>query len=132
MSFVVFIRICAFGFFLFLIPFFSKNSNFRLRFFSMLSFAAVIWGQAQIKVCDVKLSVLNGGDLPDSIPARPSNKIIHQNPAICSSAKLVSWADISIPAAIKIIESCKAASLPEHEFKEALGGFSVILFKAIG
>ena len=88
--------------------------------------------QTQIRVYDDKISVWNDGQLPEGISldalkrthsSKPRNPIIAD---VCFKGGLIdSWGR----GTLKIIETCKAAELPEPELFERDGGFVVTLFK---
>jgi ATP-dependent DNA helicase RecG len=86
----------------------------------------------QIRVYDDKISIWNDGELPQGITleklkqhhsSRPRNLIIAD---VCFKGGLIdAWGS----GTVKIIETCKAAGLPEPELEERDGGFAVTLFK---
>ena len=86
----------------------------------------------QIRVYDDKFSVWNDGLLPEGISldalkrthaSKPRNPVIAD---VCFKGGLIdSWGR----GTIKIMDTCKAAGLPEPELKERDGGFVVTLFK---
>ena len=88
--------------------------------------------QTQIRVYDDKISVWNDGQLPEGISldalkrthsSKPRNPVIAD---VCFKGGLIdSWGR----GTLKIIETCKAAELPEPELTERDGGFVVTLFK---
>ncbi len=88
--------------------------------------------QTQIRVYDDKISVWNDGQLPEGISldalkrthsSKPRNPIIAD---VCFKGGLIdSWGR----GTLKIIETCKAAELPEPELTERDGGFVVTIFK---
>ena len=88
--------------------------------------------QTQIRVYDDKISVWNDGQLPEGISlealkrthsSKPRNPVIAD---VCFKGGLIdSWGR----GTLKIIDTCKAAELPEPELTERDGGFVVTLFK---
>ncbi len=86
----------------------------------------------QIRVYDDKISIWNDGELPQGVTleklkqhhsSRPRNLIIAD---VCFKGGLIdAWGS----GTVRIIETCKAAGLPEPELEERDGGFSVTLFK---
>ena len=88
--------------------------------------------QTQIRVYDDKISVWNDGQLPEGISldalkrthsSKPRNPVIAD---VCFKGGLIdSWGR----GTLKIIDTCKAAELPEPELFERDGGFVVTLFK---
>jgi ATP-dependent DNA helicase RecG len=88
--------------------------------------------QTQIRVYDDKISSWNDGMLPEGISleslkhshsSKPRNPIIAD---VCFKGGLIdTWGR----GTIKIIDTCKAAELPEPELTERDGGFLVTLFK---
>ncbi|NDP20419.1 MAG: transcriptional regulator [Paludibacter sp.] len=88
--------------------------------------------QTQIRVYDDKISSWNDGLLPEGISleslkrshsSKPRNPIIAD---VCFKGGLIdTWGR----GTIKIIDTCKAAELPEPELTERDGGFLVTLFK---
>ena len=86
----------------------------------------------QIRVYDDKFSVWNDGLLPEGISldalkrthaSKPRNPVIAD---VCFKGGLIdSWGR----GTIKIMDTCKAAGLPEPELKERDGGFVVTIFK---
>lgn len=86
----------------------------------------------QIRVYDNKISIWNEGTLPDGLTldalkrahsSRPRNPIIAD---VCFKGGLIdAWGR----GTIKIIDTCKQASLPEPKMKELDGGFIIMLFK---
>jgi ATP-dependent DNA helicase RecG len=88
----------------------------------------------QIRMHDNKFSIWNEGLLPQGLtleslrhhhPSRPRNPIIAD---ICFKAGYIdAWGR----GTLKIINSCREATLPEPEIKEQHGGITVSLFKDI-
>jgi len=86
----------------------------------------------QIRMYDDKFSVWNEGALPEGLtfealkrqhPSRPHNPIIAD---VCFKGGYIdTWGR----GTLKIIDSCKEASLPEPEMKAVDGGILVTLFK---
>lgn len=86
----------------------------------------------QIRMYDNKFSIWNEGTLPDGLtfeslrrqhPSRPRNPIIAD---VCFKGGYIeSWGS----GTLRIINSCREASLPEAEIKESDGGILVTLFK---
>ncbi|MBU2492390.1 MAG: putative DNA binding domain-containing protein [Bacteroidetes bacterium] len=86
----------------------------------------------QIRMYDDKFSIWNEGTLPEGLtfeslrrqhPSRPRNPIIAD---VCFKGGYIeSWGS----GTLRIINSCKEASLPEPEMKESDGGILVTLFK---
>jgi ATP-dependent DNA helicase RecG len=86
----------------------------------------------QMRVYDDKINIWNEGLLPEGISleslkrshsSRPRNPLIAD---VCFKGGLIdTWGR----GTIKIIETCKAAELPEPELIERDGGFLVTLFK---
>jgi ATP-dependent DNA helicase RecG len=86
----------------------------------------------QIRVYDEKISIWNDGELPQGVTleklkqhhsSRPRNLIIAD---VCFKGGLIdAWGS----GTVRIIETCKAAGLPEPELEERDGGFAVTLFK---
>jgi len=81
---------------------------------------------------DDKFSIWNEGTLPEGLtfeslrrqhPSRPHNPIIAD---VCFKGGYIeSWGS----GTLRIINSCKEASLPEPEMKESDGGILITLFK---
>lgn len=88
----------------------------------------------QIRVYNDKVSIWNAGFLPKGLtldalkrshPSRPRNPIIAD---VCFKGGYIdAWGR----GTIKIIDSCKAAKLPEPEMAEQDGGFLLTIFKDI-
>jgi ATP-dependent DNA helicase RecG len=86
----------------------------------------------QIRMYDDKFSIWNDGTLPEGLtfealrhqhPSRPHNPIIAD---VCFKGGFIeAWGS----GTLKIINSCKEASLPEPEMKADYGGILVTLFK---
>jgi ATP-dependent DNA helicase RecG len=86
----------------------------------------------QIRVYDDKISIWNDGELPQGVTleklkqhhsSRPRNLIIAD---VCFKGGLIdAWGS----GTVRIIETSKAAGLPEPELEERDGGFAVTLFK---
>jgi ATP-dependent DNA helicase RecG len=86
----------------------------------------------QIRVYDDKINIWNEGLLPEGISveslrhshsSRPRNPLVAD---VCFKGGLIdTWGS----GTIRIIETCKAAELPEPELIERDGGFLVTLFK---
>jgi len=86
----------------------------------------------QIRMYDDHFSIWNEGVLPEGLtfeslrrqhPSRPHNPIIAD---VCFKGGYIeTWGS----GTLRIINSCKEASLPEPEIKEADGGILVTLFK---
>ncbi|MBM4146066.1 MAG: transcriptional regulator [Nitrospira sp.] len=93
-----------------------------------------IGAHTQLKIYPDKLILWNEGTLPKDIkiadlkkshPSRPRNELLAD---IFFKAGLIeTWGR----GTIKIINECKKAGLPEPEFKEEFGGFSVCFYKDI-
>ncbi len=93
-----------------------------------------IGAHTQLKIYPDKLILWNEGKLPNDIkiedlkrthPSRPHNELLAD---IFFKAGLIeTWGR----GTIKITENCKKANLPEPEFKEEFGGFSVYFYKDI-
>jgi len=88
----------------------------------------------QIKMYDDKFSIWNEGTLPEGLtfeslrhqhPSRPHNPIIAD---VCFKGGYIeAWGS----GTLRIINSCKEASLPEPEMKESDGGFLITLFNDV-
>lgn len=86
----------------------------------------------QLRIYDDKISIWNDGELPQGVTleklkqhhsSRPRNLIIAD---VCFKGGLIdAWGS----GTVRIIETCKAAGLPEPILEERDGGFSVTLFK---
>lgn len=86
----------------------------------------------QLRVYDDKISIWNDGELPQGVTleklkqyhsSRPRNLIIAD---VCFKGGLIdAWGS----GTVRIIETCKAAGLPEPMLEERDGGFAVTLFK---
>lgn len=86
----------------------------------------------QIRMYDDKFSIWNEGALPEGLtfeslrhqhPSRPHNPIIAD---VCFKGGYIeSWGS----GTLRIINSCKEASLPEPEMKASNGGILITLFK---
>ncbi len=86
----------------------------------------------QLRVYDEKISIWNDGELPQGVSleklkehhsSRPRNLIIAD---VCFKGGLIdAWGS----GTVRIIETCKAAGLPEPKLEERDGGFAVTLFK---
>ena len=93
-----------------------------------------IGAHTQLKIYPDKLILWNEGTLPNDIkiadlkkshPSRPRNELLAD---IFFKAGLIeTWGR----GTIKITNECKKAKLPEPEFKEEFGGFSVCFYKDI-
>ncbi len=93
-----------------------------------------IGAHTQLKIYPDKLILWNEGPLPKDIkiddlkkshPSRPRNELLAD---IFFKAGLIeTWGR----GTIKITNECKKAKLPEPEFKEEFGGFSVYFYKDI-
>lgn len=93
-----------------------------------------IGAHTQLKIYPDKLILWNEGPLPKDIkiddlkkshPSRPRNELLAD---IFFKAGLIeTWGR----GTIKITNECKKAKLPEPEFKEEFGGFSVCFYKDI-
>ena len=88
----------------------------------------------QIRVYDDKISIWNEGILPEGLtlealwrshPSRP------RNPIIADVAFKGGYIDAWGRGTIKIIDTCKAAELPEPEIIERDGGFLLTILKDI-
>ena len=86
----------------------------------------------QIRVYDDKISIWNEGTLPEGLTLA-SLKRPHssrpRNPIIADVAFKGGYIDTWGRGTIKIIDTCKAAELPEPEMQEIDGGFIITLFK---
>ncbi len=88
----------------------------------------------QIHMYDDKISIWNEGFLPEGLtldtlrrvhPSRPRNPVIAD---VCFKGGYIdAWGR----GTVKIIDSCKAANLPEPEMMEQDGGFLLTIFKDI-
>lgn len=86
----------------------------------------------QLRVYDDKISIWNDGELPQGVTleklkqhhsSRPRNLIIAD---VCFKGGLIdAWGS----GTVRIIETCKAAGLPEPVLEERDGGFAVTLYK---
>lgn len=86
----------------------------------------------QIRMYDDSFNIWNDGNLPAGLNVETLKKPHRSNPRnpliadVCFKGGLIdSWGS----GTIRIIETCKQANLPEPEFVEQEGGFSVTLFK---
>lgn len=86
----------------------------------------------QIRVYDDKISIWNEGLLPDGLTLdalKRSHSSRPRNPIIADVCFKGGYIDAWGRGTIKIIDTCKQASLPEPEMKELDGGFVIMLFK---
>lgn len=86
----------------------------------------------QIRVYDDKISIWNEGTLPDGLTLealKRSHSSRPRNPIIADVCFKGGYIDAWGRGTIKIIDTCKAADLPEPEMIELDGGFSISLFK---
>jgi len=88
----------------------------------------------QLKIYPDKIVLWNVGKLPDEIkiedlkkshPSRPRNELIAD--VFFKAGLIEAWGR----GTIKITDECKRAGLPEPEFREEFGGFSVCFYKDI-
>ena len=86
----------------------------------------------QMRVYDDKINIWNSGTLPEGISIESLRQPHASNPRnlliadVCFKGGLIdAWGR----GTTKIIDTCKAAGLPEPELKERDGGFLVTLFK---
>lgn len=88
----------------------------------------------QMKIYDDKIWLWNEGGLPAGISvedlkkshgSKPRNKILAD--VFFKASLIETWGR----GTIKIVDSCRKAGLPEPEFKEEQGGFSVYFYKDI-
>ncbi len=86
----------------------------------------------QIRVHDDKISIWNEGTLPEGLTLaalKRSHSSRPRNPIIADVAFKGGYIDTWGRGTIKILDTCKAAELPEPEMQELDGGFSITLFK---
>lgn len=86
----------------------------------------------QIRVYDNKISIWNEGTLPQGLTLaalKRSHSSRPRNPIIAEVAFKGGYIDTWGRGTIKILDSCKAAELPEPEMQEIDGGFIITLFK---
>jgi len=86
----------------------------------------------QIRVYDDKISIWNEGTLPEGLTLaalKRSHSSRPRNPIIADVAFKGGFIDTWGRGTIKILDTCKAAELPEPEMQEIDGGFIVTLFK---
>ena len=93
-----------------------------------------IGAHTQLKIYPDKLLLWNEGTLPNDIkiadlkkshPSRPRNELLAD--VFFKAGLIETWGR----GTIKIANECKKAGLPEPEFKEEFGGFSVCFYKDI-
>lgn len=93
-----------------------------------------IGAHTQLKIYPDKLLLWNEGTLPNDIkiadlkknhPSRPRNDLLAD--VFFKAGLIEAWGR----GTIKITSECKKAGLPEPEFKEEFGGFSVCFYKDI-
>lgn len=93
-----------------------------------------IGAHTQLKIYPDKLILWNEGTLPNDIkiadlkkshPSRPRNELLAD--VFFKAGLIEAWGR----GTIKITSECKKAGLPEPEFKEEFGGFSVCFYKDI-
>ncbi len=93
-----------------------------------------IGAHTQLKIYPDKLILWNEGPLPKDIkiddlkkshPSRPRNELLAD--VFFKAGLIETWGR----GTIKITNECKKAGLPEPEFKEEFGGFSVCFYKDI-
>lgn len=93
-----------------------------------------IGAHTQLKIYPDKLILWNEGTLPNDIkiadlkkshPSRPRNELLAD--VFFKAGLIEAWGR----GTIKITNECKKAGLPEPEFKEEFGGFSVCFYKDI-
>ena len=93
-----------------------------------------IGAHTQLKIYPDKLLLWNEGALPKDIkiadlkkshPSRPRNELLAD--VFFKAGLIETWGR----GTIKITNECKKAGLPEPEFKEEFGGFSVCFYKDI-
>ena len=93
-----------------------------------------ISAHTQLKIYPDKLVLWNEGTLPTDIkiadlkkshPSRPRNELLAD--VFFKAGLIETWGR----GTIKITNECKKAGLPEPEFKEEFGGFSVCFYKDI-
>jgi ATP-dependent DNA helicase RecG len=93
-----------------------------------------IGAHTQLKIYPDKLILWNEGMLPNDIkiadlkkshPSRPRNELLAD--VFFKAGLIETWGR----GTIKITNECKKAGLPEPEFKEEFGGFSVCFYKDI-
>jgi len=86
----------------------------------------------QMRVYDDKISIWNEGFLPEGMSLeslKRSHSSRPRNPIIADVAFKGGYIDAWGRGTIKIIDTCKAAELPEPEMKERDGGFLLTIFK---
>ncbi|MBI2271037.1 MAG: putative DNA binding domain-containing protein [Bacteroidetes bacterium] len=86
----------------------------------------------QIRVYSDKINIWNEGSLPDGLTLaslKKTHSSIPRNPIIAEVCFKGGLIDAWGRGTIKIIDTCKAAELPEPEMTERDGGFLVTLFK---
>ncbi len=93
-----------------------------------------IGAHTQLKIYPDKLTLWNEGTLPKDMriedlkkshPSRPGNELLAD--VFFKAGLIETWGR----GTIKITDECKKAGLPEPEFKEEFGGFSVYFYKDI-
>jgi len=88
----------------------------------------------QINAYDDHLWISNPGGLPDGLTVedlKRDHKSIGRNPLIARVLRLAGYAEEYGTGTLRMLEEMKKAGLPEPEFKEEMGGFSVYLYKDI-
>ena len=86
----------------------------------------------QIRVYDDKISIWNEGFLPEGLTLealKRSHSSRPRNPIIADVCFKGGYIDAWGRGTIKILDTCKAAELPEPEMRERDGGFLITLFK---
>jgi ATP-dependent DNA helicase RecG len=88
----------------------------------------------QINAYDDHLWISNPGGLPDGLTVedlKRDHKSIGRNPLIARVLRLAGYAEEYGTGTLRMVEEMKRAGLPEPEFREEMGGFSVYLYKDI-
>ncbi|TYB90007.1 MAG: transcriptional regulator [Kosmotoga sp.] len=90
--------------------------------------------EIQIKIYDNKLWIWNPGRLPEQLnleDLKQEHSSFPKNPLIASIFYYAGLIEKWGSGTTRIIDSCKAQELPEPDFKEDSGGFSITFFKDI-
>jgi len=86
----------------------------------------------QLRVYDKKLFLWNQGTLPEGITLAElteKHSSFPRNPSLAEACFKGGYIDAWGSGTVKIIDTCKAAGLPEPTMEEKWGGFIVTLFK---
>jgi len=88
----------------------------------------------QLQILPDRLTIWNDGELPKGIginELKTTHKSVPRNKLLADVFYKAGLIEAWGRGTIKIIEECKKAGLPEPEFKEEFGGFSVYFYKDI-